>query len=206
MAYGLPGDPSPSQSIKSGEMPTADAEQVILRKFFLAKASDGNETADYVILGEAGKGKGGMGLVSRANQRSLNRTVAVKRLHDNLAGMRKEQEKFLTEAVITGQLEHPNIIPIHELGRADDGSIFYSMKFIDGSDWQDKMSSLSEAENIEILLKASDAVAFAHAQVIHRDLKPENIIGNFGEVLVMDWGLAVRLDSNDDFPPAGTPM
>ena len=98
----------------------------------------------------------------------------------------------MAEASVTGDLEHPNIVPVYDLGTNDAGALFYSMKRVRGTPWMDVLPSQSLPENIEILMKVADAVALAHSRaVVHRDLKPENVmLGDFGEVLVMDWGLA----------------
>ncbi|MEM6885194.1 MAG: WD40 repeat domain-containing serine/threonine-protein kinase, partial [Verrucomicrobiota bacterium] len=100
--------------------------------------------------------------------------------------------QFLTEALVTGDLDHPNIVPIYELGTNGDGLYFYAMKHVRGISWDECIKKKSQDDNLDILMKVCDAVAFAHSRkIIHRDLKPENImIGQFGEVLLMDWGLA----------------
>lgn len=154
------------------------------------------EGADYDLIRRLGEG--GMGVVFTARQASIDRTVAVKMLKAGSAGDEQQRRKFLSEAVITGDLDHPNIVPIYDLGSNADGALFYSMKCVSGTPWIDTVSQLSLPENIEILMKVADAVAFAHARgVIHRDLKPENVmLGEFGEVLVMDWGLAVPKGKN----------
>src|SRR4029077_20488424 len=95
--------------------------------------------------------------------------------------------------VITGELDHPNIVPIHDVGMGDGNALFYSMKRVTGTPWQKVVSTLPQTENLRVLMAVADAVAFAHSRgVVHRDLKPENVmLGQFGEVLVMDWGLAL---------------
>ncbi|HRU07153.1 MAG TPA: protein kinase, partial [Candidatus Brocadiia bacterium] len=137
-------------------------------------------------------GKGGMGLVYAARQASLDRQIAVKMIRPEMAEDASLRAKFLSEAMVTGGLDHPNIVPIHEAGIAEDGSLFYAMKQVKGHAWDKLLPRQSEAENLDVFLRVCDAVAFAHDKgVIHRDLKPENImIGSFGEALVMDWGLA----------------
>ncbi|MCL4205577.1 MAG: protein kinase [Pirellulaceae bacterium] len=146
---------------------------------------------DYDLLNVLGEG--GMGVVYSARQASINRDVAVKMLKSHTATDERQRQKFLSEAVITGDLDHPNIVPIYELGANRDGALFYSMKRVQGTPWDKKIGTLSLNENLAILMRVADAVAFAHARgVIHRDLKPENVmLGDFGEVLVMDWGLAI---------------
>ncbi|MGD9723904.1 MAG: protein kinase [Pirellulales bacterium] len=147
--------------------------------------------ADYELLEVIGKG--GMGVVYAARQASVDRMVAVKMIRPNVAADAERREKFLSEAVVTGDLDHPNIVPIYELGTNENNALFYSMKRVKGTPWSKVIKSKSQDENIEILLKVADAVAFAHANgVVHRDLKPDNVmLGDYGEVLVMDWGLAL---------------
>ena len=161
-----------------------------------------------VVLGTAGDapdyelldllGQGGMGVVYTAKQSSIARTVAVKMLKptdqqgSGSQGSEDQRDKFISEAVITGELEHPNIVPIYDLGANNEGALFYSMKRVKGTPWDEVIGQKSLNENLGILMRVADAVAFAHASgVIHRDLKPENVmLGDYGEVLVMDWGLA----------------
>ena len=100
---------------------------------------------------------------------------------------------FLSEAIIAGDLEHPNIVPIYDVGKDQAGDLFYSMKHVKGTPWIQVLGRTALSTNLEILMKVADAVAFAHSRgLIHRDLKPDNVmLGDFGEVLVMDWGLAI---------------
>jgi hypothetical protein len=142
-------------------------------------------------------GEGGMGVVYSARQASIDRTVAIKMLKPDIASHAEQREKFLSEAVVTGDLDHPNIVPIYDLGANEKGALFYSMKRVEGTPWMAVIEQKSTGENIEILMKVADAVAFAHSRgVIHRDLKPENVmLGDYGEVLVMDWGLALSTDA-----------
>lgn len=149
--------------------------------------------SDFVITTPLGRG--GMGIVYSARQSSLNRDVAVKMIAPAAAGRDEYRRKMVSEALITGELEHPNIIPIYELGRTESDDLFYAMKIVNGEPWSQSLADKSERENIDILLRVCDAVAFAHDKgIIHRDLKPSNImLGSYGEVLLMDWGLAVSL-------------
>ncbi len=159
-------------------------------------------------------GEGGMGLVYAARQNSVNRTIALKILRQEIAKDPAKRNQFLSEAAVTGELDHPNIVPIHELGSDDEDNLFYAMKKVEGSSWQNSIDDLSVEENLEILMDVCDAVAFAHSKnIIHRDLKPQNVmVGEFGEVLVMDWGLAASVGEEGKAPKlegevhtAGTP-
>jgi WD40 repeat protein/serine/threonine protein kinase len=154
---------------------------------------DGAGGLDYELLDVLGEG--GMGVVYAARQTSIDRTVAIKMVKSHAAVDDEQRAKFLSEAVVTGELEHPNIVPIYDLGANETGALFYSMKKVQGTPWSKVIEEKSLAENIEILMKVADAVAFAHSRgVVHRDLKPENVmLGGYGEVLVMDWGLALSM-------------
>jgi WD40 repeat protein len=148
------------------------------------------EVPDYELLEVIGEG--GMGVVYAAHQSSIARTVAIKMLKPSAKIREEQRDKFISEAVVTGELDHPNIVPIYDLGANDQGALFYSMKRVKGTPWDKALSQKRLDENLSILLRVADAVAFAHAHgVVHRDLKPENVmLGDYGEVLVMDWGLA----------------
>lgn len=148
------------------------------------------EVPDYELLEIIGEG--GMGVVYAAHQSSIARTVAVKMLKPSPKIREEQRDKFISEAVVTGELDHPNIVPIYDLGANDAGALFYSMKRVKGTPWDKVLANKPLDENLSILLRVADAVAFAHAHgVVHRDLKPENVmLGDYGEVLVMDWGLA----------------
>ncbi|QDT15094.1 protein kinase domain-containing protein [Alienimonas californiensis] len=151
--------------------------------------------SDYAVL--AALGEGGMGVVSRAEQRSLGRDVALKQVKGRVSA--RQKARLATEAVVTGELEHPNIVPVYDLGRDAGGDLFYAMKVIGGRGWHKTLKlapgeegALSEEEHLDVWLKVADAVAFAHHRgVINYDLKPENVqLDGFGQVLVLDWGLA----------------
>jgi serine/threonine protein kinase len=136
--------------------------------------------------------RGGMGTVYLVEDRELNRLVAIKVLNtpettDDL------RARMIREAQIIARLEHPGIVPVHDVGTLPDGRIFYAMKFVRGSRLDEYAAQgASLRDRLRKFQAACDAVAFAHAHgVIHRDLKPQNImIGSFGEVLVLDWGVA----------------
>ncbi|WP_437205088.1 protein kinase domain-containing protein [Planctomicrobium sp. SH664] len=155
------------------------------------KFASGPQLAEYELLKVLGEG--GMGVVWSARQTSVDRHVAVKMIKGPLAEKRSQRQKFLAEAVVTGDLDHPNIVPIYDVGTDAHGTLFYSMKQVKGTPWLKVLKEKTQLENLEILMRVADAVSFAHARgIIHRDLKPENVmLGEYGEVLVMDWGLAL---------------
>jgi serine/threonine protein kinase len=144
----------------------------------------------YEIVREIARG--GMGVVYEGRDRELQRSVALKLLapseHDWEAA-----ERLRREARIMAGLEHPGIVPLHDVGTLPDGRVFYAMKLVTGSRLDELVrESRPLGELLSVFVRITEAVAFAHAHgVIHRDLKPENVlIGSFGEVLVMDWGVA----------------
>jgi serine/threonine protein kinase len=159
--------------------------------------------------------RGGMGTVYLAEDAELNRQVAIKVLStpELTEDLRR---RMIREAQIVARLEHPGIVPVHDVGVLPDGRVFYSMKFVRGVRLDEYAASTSSTrERLRKFQAVCDAVAFAHAHgVIHRDLKPQNImIGSFGEVLVLDWGVAKILredpgvSSEADtlmLPPGGT--
>jgi serine/threonine-protein kinase len=145
-------------------------------------------------------GQGAMGHVHSALDRNLLRHVALKRLDRHHVPNDMLRDGFIAEAQITGQLEHPAIVPVHEFAVGENGVPFFTMKFVHGIDFkawlaepQRPLNSAKRLEHgVEIILKVCDAIAYAHHRgVIHRDIKPENImVGDFGQVYVMDWGFA----------------
>ncbi len=150
--------------------------------------------------------RGGMGVILQARDLRIRRTVAMKVMKTSTQFSRENVLRFIDEAQLTGQLEHPNIVPVYELGIDDQGETFYSMKFVKGITLDDVIRGIRNGNQrmidkyplgtlLTIFQKVCDGVAFAHSKgVVHRDLKPENImIGSFGEVLVMDWGLAKNI-------------
>ena len=163
----------------------------------------------YRVRGDGEIGRGGIGRVLVAFDEHLGREIAVKELladvHGTLSGTprsgrasrtRTLAARFLREARVTGQLEHPNIVPVYELGRRQDGTYYYTMKLVRG---RTLAEALRRAGNLSARLKLlhhfvdlCNAVAYAHARgVIHRDIKTENVmLGEFGETVVLDWGLA----------------
>ncbi|HEX7842740.1 MAG TPA: WD40 repeat domain-containing serine/threonine-protein kinase [Kofleriaceae bacterium] len=150
----------------------------------------------YEVLGE--HGRGGIGLVSRAHDCELGRDIAIKEL---LVCDSANEARFLREALITARLEHPGIVPVYEAGRWPDGTPFYAMKLVSGRSLRDLIAERPSVEQriglLHHVIAVADAIAYAHGRhIIHRDLKPANVIvGEFGETIVIDWGLAKDLTS-----------
>jgi serine/threonine protein kinase len=166
------------------------------------KLAETPEVAGYQLLKELARG--GMGIIYQARDLTINRNVAIKLLHERFSSDSPAARRFLEEAQITGQLQHPGIPPIYQVGRLTNGRPFLAMKLIKGETLEALVKSSAAGLkargdarlNYLALLEAiAQAVGYAHAHgVIHRDLKPQNImIGHFGEVQVVDWGLAKLL-------------
>jgi WD40 repeat protein len=158
----------------------------------------------YLIIGE--HGRGGLGKVTRAHDRELGRDVAIKEL---LARTNLGELRFLREALITARLEHPGIVPVHEAGRWPDGTPFYAMKLVAGRPLRELIAESTDRLGLlHHVIAVADAMAYAHERnIIHRDLKPANVIvGEFGETVVIDWGLAKDLSERDHASPAGGPF
>jgi serine/threonine protein kinase len=140
-------------------------------------------------------GRGGMGAVYLARDRELDRHVALKVL-DAPRPTPEDEARLLREARILARLEHPGIVPVHDLGSLPDGRLFYTMKWVRGSRLDEHAQRNAPlVELLHLFQRICETVGFAHARgVIHRDLKPENVmVGSFGEVLVLDWGVAKLL-------------
>lgn len=161
----------------------------------LGRLREGAEAPDlagtrYRLLGRIARG--GMGVVYAAEDENLQRRVALKVL--DVPGTDGDlANRLIREARVLAALEHPGIVPVHDVGTLADGRVFYTMKFVEGRRLDKYIESvISIPDRLRLFLRICDAVAFAHARgVLHRDLKPANImVGPFGEVLVMDWGLA----------------
>ncbi len=152
-------------------------------------------------FGDRGEiGRGGMSSVRRAFDHSLQRDTALKILDPRMGDTVDRAARFVEEARVTGQLEHPGIVPVHELGSDEEGTLYISMKLVQGRNLEELIDLAGPgrllpgrlAEFLRVFAKVCEAVAFAHDRgVIHRDLKPANImVGAFGQVYVMDWGIA----------------
>jgi serine/threonine-protein kinase len=155
----------------------------------------GSRLGDYAVLHEVGRG--GRGIVYRVRDPELNRPLAVKVLRPELHGEPDAVRRFLEEAQVMGQLQHPGIVPVHAVGRLPDGRPYFAMKLVQGRTLAALLAERpAPADDLPHLLgifqQVCQAMAYAHSRgVIHRDLKPSNImVGAFAEVQVMDWGLA----------------
>jgi serine/threonine-protein kinase len=163
-------------------------------------------TLDFEDRGEIGSG--GMSTVRCFFDKALRREAAVKLLDPRLVG--GQAERFVAEAQITGQLQHPNIPPIHKLGLDEEGRPYFTMRMVTGRTLEEVIDDAGDerlaparlTELLKMLVKVCEAVAYAHDRgVVHRDLKPSNVmIGDFGQVYVMDWGIA-KLIGPDSVSP-----
>lgn len=159
--------------------------------------------------------RGGLGAVFSARDQELNRVVALKEILPQHSDNPRYQDKFVFEAEVTGSLEHPGIVPVYGLGRYEDNQPYYAMRFIRGHSFRDVIEKFHE-ENpnptagiyftrefrslLRRLIETCNAIHFAHEHgVLHRDIKPDNVmLGDFGETLVVDWGLAKLVENDED--------
>jgi tetratricopeptide (TPR) repeat protein/tRNA A-37 threonylcarbamoyl transferase component Bud32 len=175
------------------------------------------ETRDRYTLTRL-HGEGGLGRVYVAHDHQLNRDVALKELHPEKARHPEVWQRFLKEAQLTGQLEHPNIVPVYEVARREgDASPFYTMRFVRGRTLREAIADyhrrrregredpLDRPRLLQAFVSICQAIGYAHSRgVVHRDLKPANVmLGGFGEVIVLDWGIAKMVDrpeGAEEFP------
>ena len=165
------------------------------------------DPARYHIVRE--RARGGLGRILEVRDLRIGRVVAVKEM---LGTTDAAYARFVREAIITARLEHPSIVPVHDIGRWPSGEPFYAMKLVSGRSLHDVVAETAGLEDRLALLPnviaVADAIAYAHSQgVIHRDLKPANIVvGAFGETVVIDWGLAKAIDGAPEAALAGDPL
>ena len=162
---------------------------------------------DYLIVGQFARG--GIGRILQAHDPRLDRPVALKELL--VHGRPVDEERFMREVLLTARLQHPGIVPVYAAGRWPSGAPFYAMKLVAGRSFDKVIAAAgSLAARLALLphvLAIAETVAYAHSKrIIHRDLKPHNVlVGEFGETVVIDWGLAKELDAPDVPVPARAP-
>ncbi|MCK5942680.1 MAG: serine/threonine protein kinase, partial [Planctomycetes bacterium] len=198
----VPGDESPRPPIaRPGSAEILDRLQ-----------DRGASKPRYRLDGELARG--GMGAILKAYDEDLRRDLAMKVMLDGKGGSgatpdqvdERSLARFLEEAQVTGQLDHPGIVPVHELGLDDGGRVYFTMQLVRGRDLDSVLPEIDAGDGewtltraLGVVLRVCEAMAYAHERgVVHRDLKPGNVmVGRFGEVYVMDWGLA-RVAGHDD--------
>ncbi len=218
-----PGLPSSLEATPSAGRTQRGAAPVRIRAASLPLAADAMRTADSSLgdddppslprvephhyRTDAEVARGGMGRIIAAYDHRLGRKVALKEL---LEPAGEQLARFHREALVTARLQHPSIVPVYEAGQWPTGEPFFAMKLVSGRPLDKVIAETKTlAERVALLpriVAASDAIAYAHSQhIIHRDLKPGNIlIGEFGETVVIDWGLAKDLDLEDSSPGTAT--
>ncbi len=206
---------SPDQTIVPTELRESGGSRALALLQELASSSG---SSSLHLKGSVVIGEGGMGVVRAAEQVALGRTVAVKTLKPDRRRDKASALDLLREAWVTGTVEHPNVVPVHYLGAEPDGSPLIVMKRIEGVEWSKLVGNAAEVQrrfgatdllawNLGILMQTLNALRFAHHRgIVHRDLKPSNVmIGDFGEVYLLDWGIAVALrdDGSGRLPLVG---
>ena len=155
----------------------------------------GDARADYLLIKFIGES--GMCTVWHATQASTGRDLAIKVFNARDHFNQNARDVFLRQALITADLDHPNIVPVYDLGRSESNELFCTMRLFQGQRWDQLIGITTLEENLEIWLKVADAIAFAHFRgVVHCDIKPSRVVvGSFGEVQVTDFGLAIVLSN-----------
>lgn len=187
----------PHQSPGKDNYPQIDARDTDrqLSRYF---ANDFNRYTEFSPVG-----KGGIGMLQSCRDNNLGRVVVMKVLHQRMAEQEHLRARFLREARVTAQLQHPNTVPVYEVGHDRDGGLYFTMKKVEGETLRDILEKqiLGETKYLEtynldrllgVVIQVCNALAYAHVHgVVHRDVKPENVlIGTFGEVILLDWGVA----------------
>ncbi len=206
----MPTTEDPPGSDPASQQASLSASQDATAQILGRLQQHGAKHTRYQTRGEVARG--GMGLILRVWDEDLRRELAMKVVLGESGTARtaeiapKTLGRFLEEAQVTGQLDHPGIVPVHELGLDEQGAVFFTMRLVKGRDLKEIFELVQRGDSewtltrvLWALLKVCDAMAYAHSKgVIHRDLKPANVmVGRFGEVYVMDWGLARVLGQPD---------
>lgn len=191
-----------------GELDVAVALEPLAYKLATSKrrssqnVSQGSRLGRYKLIAE--HGRGGFSAVWRADDTKMGRRIALKRLGSNLARQSESRRRFVSEARVTARLEHPGIVPVYDMSSLDEEHAYYTMKLVRGDTMAEKITAIHErpvgdgtraVEEKNLLrsfLDVCNTIDYCHARgVVHRDLKPQNVVvGNFGETIVLDWGLA----------------
>ena len=197
--FSSPSPGAPTINVKSGELEGDEAGA--------SAGGTGVPSAGHISVPAGEKkygireevGRGGMGKIVKIWDQELNRFLAMKLILDGTAGDPERVSRFIQEAQVMGQIDHPGIVPIHDFGVDSEGRVFFTMRLVKGQDLNEIIELGIEEKDgwnmsrlVGVLISVCQAVAFAHSRgIVHRDLKPANImVGRFGEVYVMDWGLA----------------
>jgi len=203
--------PAPSDEVRTTTGPASRTSTVLPR--VEATGTELQLVHEGRVRYEPGKllGEGGMGTVTLARDHDIGRQVAVKQIRREVSD--RGLARFVEEVRTIGSLEHPNIVPIHDVGLDDDGNYFFVMKYVEGETLEEVIARLAAGDaaahqrftfetRVNIFIGLLRALAFAHDRgIIHRDIKPANImVGRYGEVVLMDWGIARPIDGSD--PPA----
>ena len=209
---GTGGVPDSDATLVCGD-DVADSERISPEEMRrrLSLPAEGERIGDYGTLRTIGVG--GIGAVFSAREPGLNREVALKILRPELRRNQERIDSFIREARLTAQIDHPNVVPVYRLGVFDEAGVFFSMKQVRGETLRIILKSLAENRTgyrrkytlsrlLEIFIGACNGVAFAHRHgILHCDLKPANLmVGDYGEVMVMDWGMATYHPDYDHSP------
>ena len=215
LPYDIDPDQIPTETITRG------GRRIFLDESGVLRESHPELRSDYELIDKISEG--GMGIVYAVEEKVLKREVALKICRAGLAPDARTTVaatgEFTNEAYMTARLDHPGVVPIYALAKDADGRPFFAMKKVSGTSWKDllhpeaipdpdrrkaaeaRARNMTWKEHLDVLLKVCDAVSYAHSKaILHRDLKPENImLGEYGEVFVMDWGLALYFDERNEY-------
>lgn len=185
-------EPLAASAVLLREAPAAPEIDQVLRE--IADAQRDRHRIEGLIA------RGGMGAIEAAHDRSLDRRIVLKRIHPELGRDPRQVRMFVREARVTGQLQHPCVVPVHDLGVDEQQHLYYTMERVDGRTLEDWVNALPQGpldrstlfDLLEVVVRVCDALAYAHrAGVLHCDVKPANVmVGEFGRVYLMDWGIA----------------
>lgn len=214
-------DPAATRALASGGFGTQAAESSPASSFSTRAPQPDDAVSEgdrFLVLRP--HAQGGLGRVSIARDRQLNREIALKEILPTHADDPASRQRFVREAEITGALEHPGVVPVYSYGVFPDGRPFYAMRFVLGQDLRKEIDQYHQSPGRRVgadlqsrqllgrFIDACQAIDYAHnRRVVHRDIKPENImLGDFGETLVVDWGLARACDAPPEDPSEHRPV